>query len=98
MDKICGEIRTYLNGTAYLNEHGKLGEVEALYKSIYRIARRYGSAADARYAAKALAYFYIKTGRLSSTCRIVFSQNVSVPNIRLRLRELYSFVGTVTAG
>jgi hypothetical protein len=79
MDNFSSEIRTCFSGAACLYEHGKLGEVEALYKSIYRVARRYGSVADARCAAKALAYFYIKTGKLSSKCRIAFTKNVQTP-------------------
>jgi hypothetical protein len=73
MDKICNEIRTCLSGAAYMLEHSKLGEVEALYKSIYRVARRYGSPADARHAAKALVVFCIKSGRLSSKCRVILT-------------------------
>jgi hypothetical protein len=81
MNKICNEIRTCLSGASYVFEHGKLGEVEALYKSIYRVARRYGSPADARYAAKALVYFYVKTGRLSSKCRMAFKESVQAPSV-----------------
>lgn len=81
MDGISNEIRTCLSSAAYMLGHGKLGEVEALYKSIYRVARRYGSPADARHAAKALANFYIKTGRLSSQCKIAFKQSVPIPNV-----------------